>query len=217
MSERRRSGSNRATAGKLLAVCGILAPITFALATLAAGSVHPQYSHLSRMVSELGETGAPGAAVMNYAGFLLFGILIVAFAFGLHRGIAAGPGDWLGPAVLGLYGAAYILVAFAPCDPGCAGSTPSWHHQAHLLLGRIIFLTAVGAPVALYARLARDEQWARWRVLVLGLPVLGWLTLQLPLPSVPFGLQQRLWLAFTFAGIETLALRLVGLAGTRRP
>jgi hypothetical protein len=202
----------------VLAVCGTLAPIAFALATLAVGLVHPQYSHLSDWVSELGERGAPGASVMNYAGFLLFGILIVGFAFGLHRGIRAGPGDWLGPAVLGLYGAAYILVAFAPCDPGCVPDAPSLRQEVHYVLGRIIAVTAVGAPAALYARLARDDRWARWRVPVLGLPVLGWvswLTLQFELPSVPIGLRQRLWLALTLAGIEMLALRLVWLSGTR--
>ena len=155
---------------------------------------------------------------MNYAGFLLFGILIVAFAVGLHRGIAAGPGDWLGPAVLGLYGAAYILVAFAPCDPGCTPDAPSWRQEAHYVLGRIIAVTAVGAPVALYARLARDDRWARWRGPALGLPVLGWvcwLSLQFEGASVPIGLRQRLWLALTLAGIELLALRLVRLTGTR--
>lgn len=200
-----------ATTRKLLAVCGILAPISFALTTLAAGWVHPEYSHLTDWVSELGERGAPGASVMNYAGFLLFGILIVGFAVGLHRGIAAGPGDWLGPAVLGLYGVTYIVLAFAPCDPGCVPDVPSWRQQAHYLLGRIIAVTAVAAPVALYARLARDDRWARWRVPALGLPVLGWvswLTLQFELPSVPIGLRQRLWLGLTLAGIEMLALRL---------
>jgi hypothetical protein len=120
--------------------------------------------------------------------------------------------------VLGLYGASYILLPLVPCEPDCVPDVPSLRLEAHYLLGRIIAVTAVAAPVALYARLSRDDRWARWRVLVLGLPVVGWvawLSLSFTLPSVPIGLRQRLWLALTLAGIELLALRLARLTGTR--
>jgi hypothetical protein len=47
---------------------------------------------------------------MNFAGFLAYGVLIMAFALAVHRGIRADVGGWLGPTVLALYGLAYIGV-----------------------------------------------------------------------------------------------------------
>ena len=35
------------------------------------------------------------------------------------------PGDWLGPLLLAVYGLDYVAVAFAPCSPGCTGTSPA--------------------------------------------------------------------------------------------
>ena len=53
-----------------LAACGVGAPIVYTAAAIAASINYPDYDHLKNFVSELGATGAPGAAIMNFAGFL---------------------------------------------------------------------------------------------------------------------------------------------------
>ena len=108
---------------RALAVCGAVAPFVFTVAMIAASLQHPAYSHAKNFISELGATGAAGATIMNFAGFLPYGILMVAFAVAVHRGIRADAGGWLGPSLLALYGLAYVGIAMAPCDPGCQAAT----------------------------------------------------------------------------------------------
>jgi len=201
---------------KWLALGGVLAPIVFVVAVIVTAAGRPDYHHASQAISELGEIGAPRAALMNYGGFLLYGVLIVGLAVGLHDGIGRGPGDWLGPLLLGVYGAAYVAVAFAPCNPGCTGVAPSANEQAHFLVSRFIILTAVATPLVLFARLAKDPAWAAVSPLVLILTVVGYLLYLLPIPGLTAGWQQRLFLGCTLAWVLLLGGRLLGLAARAR-
>jgi hypothetical protein len=196
-----------------LALGGVLAPVIFVLAVLVTAAARPEYHHASQTISELGEVGAPRAALMNYGGFLLYGILIVGLALALHHGIRHGPGDWLGPLLLAVYGVAYMAVAFAPCNPGCTGAAPAANEQAHFLLSRLIILTAVATPLVLFARLAKDPLWAAVSPIVLLLTILGYLLFLLPVPGLRAGWQQRLFFGCTLAWILVLGWRLLRLAG----
>jgi uncharacterized protein DUF998 len=199
-----------------LAVCGVAAPLLFTGAVVAASLKHPGYDHLKNFISELGATGAPGAAIMNFAGFLPYGVLMVAFALAVNRGIRADAGGWLGPTVLGVYGLAYVGVAMAPCDPGCQAVTPSLHHRMHLLLGDLIFLTAVVGPFTLYSRMASDPAWRSLAMTSLALPGTSWLMLELSGVGISGALRQRLWLVLLFVWIELVAIRLLALGHTAR-
>jgi hypothetical protein len=205
-----------------LAACGIAAPFVYTAAAFAAGLRDPHFSHLKNFVSELGATGAPGAGVMNFAGFLPYGILMMLFALGIHRGMRPDAGGWLGPSVLGLYGLAYVALAFAPCDPGCQASTPpSLHHQLHFLLGDIIFLAIVVGPFALYSRLVKDPRWRSLATATLLLPASAWLILDLSLLGNMLGVagavRQRVWLLLLFLWIELAAIRLLRLGPDAGP
>ena len=166
---------------------------------------------MKQFVSELGATGAPTAFLMN-AAFLLFGVLTAVFALGLHRGIQAGPGDWLGIALIIAYGVSYVALAFAPCDPSCRGAPGSVHHRAHLLLGDSIVFVAAAGPLVLYSRLKRDSRWTDVAWLVLCAALAAWGLFMMPVPGVAGALKQRLWLLLIFVWIETLALRLLQLS-----
>ena len=114
-----------------LAACGLLGPVQFTLAWAALGFVRPDYSHRRQFISELAVAGAPFAGVMTSA-FLLLGLLSLAFALGLHRGISRGRGSPLGPALIALFGAGSIGSGIFCCDPGCGGH--SWANALHTLL-----------------------------------------------------------------------------------
>jgi hypothetical membrane protein len=200
-----------------LAACGVAAPLVFTAAAIAASINYPDYDHLKNFISELGATGAPGAAVMNFAGFLPFGLLMLAFALAVHRGIRPDVGGWLAPTVLALYGLAYIGVAFAPCDPGCQAATPSLHHRIHFLLGDFIVLAAVVGPFALYPRMAKDPLWRSLVLATLVLPATAWVILELSGVGVPGALRQRLWLLLIFIWLELVAVRLIRLGTDVRP
>ncbi len=202
-----------------LAICGIVAPFVYTAAVIAATLKVPGFDHLRNFISELGATGAPGAGIMNFVGFLPYGMLILAFALALHRGIRPDIGGWLGPAVLGLYGLAYVALALSPCDPGCQAATPSLHHRIHFLLSDLILLAAVLAPFTLYARMAKDPAWRSLAVATLTLPGVAWLILELSGVGLPGALRQRVWLLLLFIWIELVGMRLLrlGASASRTP
>jgi Protein of unknown function (DUF998) len=195
----------------VLAACGVMAPLAYTTAAVAASLKHPGYNHLKNFISELGATGAPGAAIMNFAGFFPYGALIVAFALALHRGIRPDVGGSLGPSILGLYGLAYVALSLAHCDPGCQAVTPSLHHRLHSLLGDLISLTAVLGPFMLYSRMAKDAAWRSLALATLVLPSVSWLIVKLSIVEMPGALRQRLWLLLLFVWVELVALRLLAL------
>jgi uncharacterized protein DUF998 len=199
-----------------LAFGGVLAPLVFLGAVVVTAAGRPEYHHATQMISELGETGARNATLMNYGGFLVYGVLIVGLAVGLHQGIRRGPGDWLGPLLLLLYGLAYMGVAFAPCNPGCTGETPTTSEQVHFLLSRFIVLTAVATPLVLYTRLAKDPAWRSLSPLLVILPTVAYLLFLLPVPGLTAGWQQRAFFGFTLAWILVLALGLLRATGKAR-
>ena len=195
-----------------LALCGLVAPLVYTTAATAASLQYPGYDHFKNFISELGATGSPSAGIMNFAGFLPYGMLVATFALGLHRSIRSDVGSWLGPAVLALYGLAYAGVAVARCDPGCASVSPSLHHRLHLLLGDFIFLAAVLGPYTLYARMRKDPAWQSLALATLALPGAAWVILEIPAMGMSGALRQRLWLLLLFLWIELLAVRLLTLS-----
>ena len=200
-----------------LALGGLIVPFVFVTAVIVTAAARPDYRHDEHMISLLGELGGPRAAVMNFGGFLLYGVLVLGLASGLHAGIRNGPGDGLGPLLVAVYGLGYVAVAFAPCSPGCTGTSLAPSEQAHFLISRLIFMTAVAGPLCLFARLAKDPAWSNLRYVVLLLTAVGYVLFLLPLPGLGAGSQQRLFIGCTLAWILVLAWRLFSLtAATRR-
>ncbi len=194
-----------------LAFGGLIAPFVFVAAVIVTAAARPDYRHDQQMISLLGELGGPRAAVMNFAGFLLYGVLVVGLAAGLHKGILNGPGDWLGPLLVAVYGLGYVAVAFAPCSPGCTGASSTPSEQAHFLISRLIFMAAIAGPFVLFTRLSKDSAWSGLRYVVLLLSAVGYVLFLLPLPGVGAGSQQRLFIGCTMGWILVLAWRLFRL------
>ena len=104
---------------RFLAFCGVVVPVIFAMLLIVAGFLYEGYSHVSQAISELVGVEATQPIVQN-ASFLISGLLIVAFAFGLHLGIGGIRGSNLGPVLIGVFGVSSGMAnALLPCDPGC--------------------------------------------------------------------------------------------------
>jgi hypothetical membrane protein len=195
---------------RLLAACGMIAPLLFAAALAVFGALYPGYNPLRQQMSVLGATGAPHAALFNGLGLILPGILIVAFAAGLQKGIR-GPEHWLGPAMVALGGAGMLAAAIFRCEPGCVGGTrPAQLHQA--ASAGIAFLAI--APVVIVPRLRLDPRWARHanRSFAAGLVALGFavvwaLNTELGLGRWE-GLLQRAIVAAGLVWLEAMAILL---------
>ena len=70
-----------------LAVAGIVAPIIFAVLVVAQGLLQPDYSHIAMPISALATWPAGWIQTLN---FYVFGVLMTAYAAGLHFGIRPG-------------------------------------------------------------------------------------------------------------------------------
>jgi hypothetical protein len=103
-----------------LALCGPFAAAMFLCADVVGTLTTPEYSPVGQAISELIERQAPAKALVDPLLIVYHG-LVVPFAFGLYRGLPNGPPLYAGPLLIGLAGAAgVVLTLFFPCDPGCA-------------------------------------------------------------------------------------------------
>ena len=208
-----KSGTRPDSTQRLLAICGIIGPILYAIVVIILGFLQPGYSHVTQSMSELGEVGAPNAIIINTAGFPLLGLLMIAFSFGLHRGISEGKGSKIGPALVALSGAALVITGIFTCDPGCVDV--SMVGITHSVFAMISAFAMILAPLALCSRLNRDRLWQGYlyyslaTVIVAGLisAVYGFGVFE------PWtGVLQRASMGIALLWMEVMAIRLLRLS-----
>jgi hypothetical protein len=107
---------------------------------------------------------------VQVANFLLSGLLVLAGAIGLKRGLAIGRGRTAGPLLVAIYGLGLIGAAFFSADPalGFPPGTPdgppaviTTHGLLHFVSGGIGFLGLIAACFVLAARF-RGEGRSSW-------------------------------------------------------
>ncbi len=212
-----RSGIHQNNAQKLLALCGIAAPIIFVILMTVAGFLYEGYSHVRQAGSELGGVEAQYPIVQN-ANFFVVGILVIAFAFGLHRGIGDGKGSKLGPILVGIFGIITVAQAFLPCDPGCEFQTLTG--IMHNLTGLGSFLALCGGILVISRRLKGDPNWQSYRrySLITGVAALVSLVAWIGVSKAAGvdavnGVLQRVFIGIVLLWIEVVAIRLFRLSG----
>ena len=136
MIESRR---NNDTLLRILALCGIVGPIIFAVLVTVSGFLYDGYSHSSQAISELAGSDAE-SPLLQTINFFIIGSAVMALAVGLHRGIGGGRGSVIGPALIFVFGASSGIGIF-PCDSGCDGATGLGF--MHNLTGLIGFVAAI--------------------------------------------------------------------------
>jgi len=177
-----------------------LAAVALALAVPLLGArARPGYSHVSQFISELGESGAPGAEWVSAAGFAPIGLLVLAFLALAAPALPASRWKRPGLACLGAVGAAYLAASLAPCDPGCP-VTGSLSQTLHNAFGALEYAGAIAGLLLLAAGL-RGSALGRLSVAAAALVALGFLAMLTPsFPSVR-GLAQRVAEASIFLWI----------------
>jgi hypothetical membrane protein len=128
-----------------------------------------EYSPISEPVSAL-EAGPNGW--VQQLNFAFFGLLTIAFAIGLHRGIRPARAGIVGPALFFVSGIGLILAAVFPLQEDAAGVT--YDPGGHFVAGVMFFGTSAAALIVLSRRLARDP---RWQGIAIYVRVCGFLAL----------------------------------------
>jgi hypothetical membrane protein len=140
----------------LSAWAGILGPILFTAGFLVQEAFRAgEYSPLAEPVSAL-EAGPNGW--IQQLNFVVFGLLTVAFAAGLHRGVRPTPAGVAGPALLAISGLGLLLAAAFPLREDAAGVT--YDPGGHVVAGIMFFLSSAVGLIVLSRRTAQDPRWS---------------------------------------------------------
>lgn len=201
-----------------LALCGIAAPILLASVAIVLASLTPAYSHAANTVSELGEQGTPYALYFNVT-MVVTGLLVVAFAVGLHRGIGAGRGSPTGPTLVAAFGlSAAVGSGVTPLGPDPVAPI----NLIHIVLVVLGFLGLAAGMYLVSVRMADDPAWTgydrftRWGsavlLLLFGTWVLALFAVPLEVGEFPNGALQRPFVGWALIWIGLTATKLFALS-----
>ena len=147
-----------------LAWAGIVGPILFTVTFIGQELFRRgEYSPVAEPVSAL-EAGPYGW--VQQVNFVVFGVLTIAFAIGLHRGIRRTRAGIAGPALLAVSGIGALVGAAFPLREDSAGLT--YDPGGNQVSGMTFFLTSALALIVLSRRLRHDERWRNLAAYVLG-------------------------------------------------
>lgn len=179
-------------AGKTAFWSALAGVVVLLLYAIIGGASYPGYSHVSQYLSELGAVGAPHAELVSWAGFFVFGVLIIIFSISALLALPAAWRSPLGFAGLLLYALGSVQAAFFPCDPGCSGPDPSLSQVLHTALGGISYLSGLIGLLILGLAARRWDGGKHLAVLGIGGGVIGMIAFAGLDPSNPWlGLAQR--------------------------
>lgn len=136
---------------------GVLGPALFTVTFLVQDVVRrPEHSPLADPVSAL-EVGPHGW--VQQANFVVFGLLTLAFAVGLHRALR--PTRWgvIGPALMFVSGICLVLAAVFPLAADADGVI--YDPGGHTVVGRVFFGSSALALLFLTPRVAHHLSWRR--------------------------------------------------------
>ncbi len=213
MSQVSNSVTRSDTTQRLLAICSIIGPISYTIVVIILGFLQPGYNHITHRLSELGEAGGQNAIVMNTAGVALLGILMVAFAFGLHRGIGEGKGSKIGPALLALSGTAWVMTGIFPRDP--VWGDVSMVGVTHTVFTIISAVAIMLAPLALSLRLKDDSLWKGYQYYSLATAIVAGVistVYEFKVLEQWMGALQRVLMGVLLLWVEVMAIRLLRLS-----
>jgi len=195
---------------KSRALAGVVAPITFGFVVVLLTIV--QYDFMLRLGwRPFQSSGVPwpsGLALgpfgwLHVANSVVFGALLVVFALGLHRGVAGG--SKVGPALLTLTGAAFVLSGFKT-DADISGGPQTWHGLIHGVAYLLIVFSVLPCFFFLWWRMRADP---RWRLHGLWTLLTG--TIMAILFLSPWSASFYFLLALMLAWVEVMALRLLSI------
>ena len=198
---------------KAFAICGIIAPISYLSLAIIGGLLRPGYSHITHSVSELLVVGAPNKPLLLTI-LIIYGVLMILFPIGLHRGINEGKGSKVGPACLVVAGVLVLLTAtLFPQDPG--GEPVTFAGTMHVALVTSMAILSLIAILAFWRRLKSDSLWSgydRYSLVTFIVAItLGVISVIL-IDSSYMGLLERLSVGAILQWIFVMAIKLVRLS-----
>jgi hypothetical membrane protein len=207
---------NQRTLYRLLALCGIAAPIILIVLIVIGAAVTSGYSHVSEPISQLAATGSPHPAWLK-SGFIIYGIMIIGFGFLLYRSVRDQRFAWVVLLFFVLHGVGFLLGGVFSDDPITAESVSTASgvlHNVFIIIGCSSFVVAM----LTYAWLRHNDP--RWRLIArifivfLIIILLTFAISQIPefVPAV--AVLQRVYGFLSIILIETASIKLLIFLGS---
>ena len=186
-------------------------PAWFLLIYFAMSARRPEYSHLTKAISELGSWDAPNLWVWNLLGYILPGLAISYLGVGLLREFS--PKARIPSTALIVSG---LLMALSGVFPGDFENRQSPSMLMHLVgsLGSYVAFLVAGIGLLRAMRSAPAWRWAAWPSLALVL--LSVATGFLRSGTAP-GLGQRLGFACFFLWVALMGFAMMRASAVRAP
>ena len=132
---------------------GIVGPVLFAVVLIVASFIHrATYNPLQQYVSAL--SAGPFYSLQNL-NFIVFGILMVAFAFGLWQGITKEAATNTGSILVGVFGVGLFLMGWFPLDK-------PWRGIFHFWAFIVAFGSVIPACFIFAKRVWHKDGWQRY-------------------------------------------------------
>ncbi len=200
---------------RLIAVVGMAGPTVFVIGIVLAAALTPGYSHLSEPVSQLAAFGRPHPAI-QMTGFVVFGLSMVAVAFGLWRTLPTGIASRVGTILVGVGGSNMVATGLFRADP-MDQRVPSVAGNVHMATAMVLFVSLILAFIVLGRGMRQRSRWAPLAPfsLVAGVSAFAFLaafSFAFELQPEWVGLWQRLLAATIVSWFVTVSWRLRRLA-----
>ena len=196
---------------RFLALGGIAGPILFSMITIVSAALRPDYSHARNLISELGADGTSHAALMNYAGFVPAGLMLVAFGIALAATLPRDPFRIIASILVTFFGAGTTAAGIISCDLGCPQTGGSVDNLIHIRIARVALLCAIIGAGIVGIRLRHLPAWrslSRYSLVTSAVALCFMVALATSLESrLLTGLWQRLLLVTLFSWCVVVSLR----------
>ena len=211
MSESAPHADSRLT--RALLWCGVAAPISLVVFVVWAAAVTPDYSHMANTISQLAAQGRPHPEIMG-AGFVVFGLLVDGFAWGLYRTLGRSGGTIAMLAGLLVFGMSVALSGFAQ-DYNQSPDVP--HNLEGHLHSIFAQIAVIGLLVGMFFLARSAHQRPGWRIIpgvsvAAAVTVTGFGLLFTLLPASVQGLLQRGLYGATLLWLICVAATAIGQA-----
>jgi hypothetical protein len=211
---------SRDTLQKTLLACGIAASLLYAGTDALAASLYQGYSYTSQMVSELFAVGAPTRPLVITL-FWLYGLLTIAFGFGVLRSAGARRGLRVAAVLLIAYGVVGLAGPFAPMHQ--RGAPTSLTDTMHIVVTAaisLLMMLAIAFGSGAAGKAFRIYSIATIVLLLAGGGLAGMQGPKIPkgLPTPGFGIMERVDIYATLLWAAVLAvvrLRSLGRPGSK--
>jgi Protein of unknown function (DUF998) len=199
------------------AIAGIVGPVGFTAAWIAAASRQPGLSFSAPQISGLAADNASDPWLM-IGGFLLLGGCAIGFGAALAVALGGRPRAGWGPAAIQAAGVLTVAAGLLRRDHLLlTGGPESWHNHAHDVTSAAAYVLLVAAPLLLAVRLRPDPRWHRLAPPLAAAAVAS-ATLLVAFYAAPHdswdATVQRVAVSLPLAAIAAVAVRLTWLAGS---